>query len=241
MLLTRFQEAVDQLYAKIRDTQNENIQKAGQMIADSVLNGGCVHVFDTGHLINAELIHRAGGMVLFKAFNFQVNVNSNARARGKTKKNYVEGMAKFLLELSNVQPGDVMIVGSVSGKTTNVLDVAWEAKKLGVKVIGLSSIEYSSTLPAEHTCGLHLYEIADLAINNCAPIGDAMLEVEGLDAPAVPASGLAAAYIMWGVNACVMENLVKAGKQPGVYKSINYGTTADYNKKLGEAYEKTGF
>ena len=35
-LLDQYREAVDKLFAKVRDTQTENIIKAGKMIADSI-------------------------------------------------------------------------------------------------------------------------------------------------------------------------------------------------------------
>lgn len=47
MLIDRYYETIDQLYAKIKETQRENEIQAGKLIAESVKNGGCVHIFDT--------------------------------------------------------------------------------------------------------------------------------------------------------------------------------------------------
>ena len=44
MLLDRYNEAVDQLIAKVRATQRENIIKGGEMIAETVANGGNVYL-----------------------------------------------------------------------------------------------------------------------------------------------------------------------------------------------------
>ena len=45
-LMHRYQKAVDDLFAKVRDTQTETIIKAGTMIADAVANGGKVYLND---------------------------------------------------------------------------------------------------------------------------------------------------------------------------------------------------
>ncbi|MCL2421173.1 MAG: SIS domain-containing protein, partial [Defluviitaleaceae bacterium] len=52
----------------LTDEEKANIEAAGQIMADSVANGGCIHLFDTGHLIDSELLNRAGGLVLMRRF-----------------------------------------------------------------------------------------------------------------------------------------------------------------------------
>ena len=44
MLLDTYNEAVDNLIKKVRTTQRENIIKAGEMIAETVENGGNVYL-----------------------------------------------------------------------------------------------------------------------------------------------------------------------------------------------------
>ena len=43
----------------------------------------------------------------------------------------MQGLAAYALKASNVRPGDVLIVSSVSGRTLSVVDLAFEAKKIG--------------------------------------------------------------------------------------------------------------
>ena len=40
MLLDRYYETIDKLYARIRETQRGNVLQAGKLIAESVQNGG---------------------------------------------------------------------------------------------------------------------------------------------------------------------------------------------------------
>jgi uncharacterized phosphosugar-binding protein len=241
MLKERFYDASAGLFEKIRNSQKANIEAAGQIMADSVANGGCIHMFDTGHIIDSELLNRAGGLVLFRRFRYHNGVESSAKKRPMTGKNTsMEGLANYALRSANVLPGDVMVIGSVSGKTLNVIDLAIECKNLGVKVIGVTSIEYSNTLESGHSCGKRLFELADVTIDNCAPFGDAMLELDGVEAPFIPASGLAAAYICWAVCAELVEKLMEKNITPSILKSVNYPPNVEYNNKLYKRYDEEG-
>lgn len=241
MLKNDFYAAVDSLYAKIRATQDKTIEQAAELIADRVSKGGAVNLFDTGHLIDSELLNRAGGLVLYRRFRYGLNVENDIRPRdlsGKDKS--MQGLAEYALRASQMLPGDVLIIGSVSGKTMNVIDLAIEAKKMGIAVVTLSSFEYSSKLESAHSSKLHLYEIGDVNIDNCAPFGDGMLPVDAFEAKLIPASGLAAAYIMWALTAELTERLIAKGFVPSALKSVNFPENVEYNNKLYERYKNEG-
>ena len=241
MLKERFYEASANLFETIRNSQKQNIEAAGLMMAESVAGGGCIHLFDTGHIIDSELLNRAGGLVLMRRFRYHNGVESSAKKRPMDQKNTsMEGLAEYALRSANILPGDVMVIGSVSGKTLNVIDLAVECKKMGVKVIGVTSIEYSKTLESGHSCGKRLFELADVTIDNCAPFGDAMLEIEGIEAPFIPASGIAAAYICWAVCAELTEKLMVKNITPSILKSVNYPPNVEYNNKLYKRYDEEG-
>jgi uncharacterized phosphosugar-binding protein len=112
-------------------------------------------------------------------------------------------------------------VGSVSGKTANVVELALQARLHGLTAIALTSLAYSARLESEHPSGKRLYEAADFVLDNHAPYGDAMLEVEGLDYPICPASGIGAAAILWGVVAGIVEEMLAMGLSPTVFPSVN--------------------
>ena len=241
MLKERFYDASANLFERIRTSQKSNIEAAGQIMADSVANGGCIHMFDTGHLIDSELLNRAGGLVLLRRFRYHPGVESSGWKRPMGDKNSsMEGLAEYALRHGNVLPGDIMVIGSVSGKTLNVIDLAVECKKMGVKVIGVTSVAYSQTLESGHSCGKRLFELADVTIDNCAPFGDAMLDIEGVEAPFIPASGIAAAYLCWALCAEFVEKLMQKGITPGILKSVNFPPNAEYNNVLYKRYNDEG-
>jgi len=241
MLKERFYDASANLFEKIRASQKENIEAAAQLMADSVANGGCIHLFDTGHLINSELLNRAGGLVLMRRLQYKsVEELAEKRREAEEKKAAGDDFEGYNSRSTYMMPGDVIVIGSVSGKTLNVIELALECKNMGVKIIGVTSIEYSKTLESGHECGKRLFELADVTIDNCAPFGDAMLKVDGVEAPFIPASGIAAAYICWSVCAELVEKLMEKNITPSILKSVNYPPNVEYNNKLYKRYDEEG-
>lgn len=216
-LMNRYRAAIDALFAKVRDTQTETIKKAAMLIADSVGGGGKIYLGGICHSIEMDLIYRGGGPIFYKQFK---------------KDEHMESLKK----------GDVLILSSVSGRTAHVVDLAWEAMERGVTVIAFTSMEYARTVDPVHPSGKKLYEFVTLAVDNCAPAAEAMLEVEGIEARFAAASGIASDYIMWSITAEVVDIMLSRGLTPGILKSANFPGGNDYNKQVIEPhYEEFGW
>ena len=216
-LMKRYQQAVEELLEKVRNTQTENIVKAGNLIANSVANGGKIILSGICHSIENDLIYRGGGPIFYK--HYEENVHRNT-----------------------LKKGDVLVVSSVSGRTKPVVDLAWEMAEKGVNVIAFTSMEYAVQVDAVHESGKKLYEFATLTLDNCAPAAEAMLEVEGIEARFAAASGIASDYIMWNVTSVAVEKLLERGITPGILKSANFPGGNDYNKTVIEPnFEKYGY
>lgn len=244
MLLESYWDHVDSLYEKIRTTQRENIIKAGRMVADSVCSGGCVFLSRICHGVQYDLIYRGGGPIFYKEFSYGLNIkNERVRTRDTAPlAQSEEGLARYALARSAIRPGDVLFVSSVSGRSLDVVDLAYEAQKMGVKVIALTSMEYARKVDTVHSSGKKLYEIASLTIDQCAPAAEAMMDVPGIEAKYAAASGIASEYIMWSLTTVAVEEMLKRGKTPGILKSANYPGGNDYNKKVIEPhYNQYGF
>ena len=245
MLMHRYQEAVDKLFAKVRDTQTENIIKAGNMVAESVANGGCIFLSGICHSIEMDLIYRGGGPIFYKHFSYKFDIENPSRVRDRSDLGYERqtlAAARYALQQSNIRPGDVLFVSSVSGRTASVVDLAYEAVQMGVKVIAFTSMEYAQQVDPVHPSGKKLYEFATLTLDNCAPAAEAMLEVEGIEARFAAASGIASDYIMWSLTSVAVEKLLEMGITPGILKSANFPGGNDYNKTIIEPhYEEYGW
>ncbi|MBE6599323.1 MAG: DUF2529 family protein [Ruminococcaceae bacterium] len=217
MLMERYQKAVDELFAKVRATQTETIDKAADLIANAVANGGKIWLAEICHSIQMDLIFRGGGPIFYKQYD-----------RSK--------------DFDNLKPGDVVVVSSVSGRTKHVVEMAWNAMEKGVTVIAFTSMEYATQVDPIHPSGKKLYEFVSLVVDNCAPAAEAMLDVEGIEAKFAAASGIASDYIMWNITAAVVEKLLAKGITPGILKSGNFPGGQQYNETVIEPnYEKYGW
>lgn len=219
MLMQRYQKAVDDLFAKIRNTQTKNIIEAADIIANAVMNGGKIYMYRICHGIEKDLLYRGGGPIFYKHFE--------------------EDLKK---DMSKLTDKDVLIVSSVSGRTKEIVDYTWEAVNKGTKVIAFTSMEYAVVVDPVHESGKKLYEMATLTIDNCAPAAEAMLHVDGIEAPFAASSGIASDYIMWCITCNVVEKMLEKGYTPGILKSANFPGGNDYNKTVIEPhYEKYGW
>jgi len=211
MLMHRYQKAVDELFAKVRETQTENIIRAGKMIAECVAKGGRVLFGGICHSIEMDFIYRGGGPIFYKKYNHEEHFDT-------------------------LGENDILIVSSVSGRTKSVVDLAWDAIQKGTKVIAFTSMEYAVQVDPVHESGKKLYEFVTLALDNCAPAAEAMLEVEGIEARFAAASGIASDYIMWNITCVVVETMLEMGLTPGILKSANFPGGNDYNKTVIEPH-----
>ena len=222
MLINQYFDALQTVIAKIA-ADTEPVQKAAKVCSDVLAQGGVIHVFDSGHMLSSELINRAGGLVALSQLSFSLNIINPVKSREAAgdDKTLSFGFIEHIFETNQLRRGDVLFVGSVSGKTANVVELAIQAHAHGLKVIAITALSYSPKLLSEHPSGLHLYEVADMVLDNHAPYGDAMLEVDGLDYPVCPASGLGAAAVLWAVVAGIIENMLGQGLKPTVFPSVN--------------------
>lgn len=241
-LLDRYTDRINEQLLHVEKSQREAIIAVGNAMAESVKNGGSVYIYDTGHIVNFELVERGGGLMLLKRFNYSVNVDSEGfnRDRSDVDTN-MDGFASYILKMSKLKPGDVLVIGSVSGKSQSVVDLAIEAKKFGLVVVALTSVAFSSSVPSCHSSGKRLYECVDYVLDNCAPATEGMLDIPGLEPKFGAASGLSAALIMWSVCAQMIDKLMEYGIEPSLFKSINVIGGDEYNQKQKQRYQETGY
>jgi len=261
MLLEKYNQAVDQLINKVRTTQKENIKKAGDMVSETLTSGGKIYLAEICHSIQMDIIDRGGGPVFYKEFKypkFYKLVNKpffyklfvrgikvdrkNKETDGSGLSKATWGMAKYALKWAGLKKGDLLMLSSVSGRTVSVVDLAYEAMKMGVKVIAFTSMEYTVTVDPVHPSGKRLYEMVDLAMDNCAPAAEAMVEYEGIEARYGAASGIACDILLWSLTSVAVDNMLQLGKTPGILKSANFPGGNAYNNNVVRAnYSKVGF
>ncbi len=245
--------AAFRLYAEhiqmLAERQADRVRQAALFCADALEPGGIVHIHDTGHIVDAELINRAGGLAAFSRFKFDLQViNENRYREANPGEPLVDPnecerlIVRAAIGRSNMRRGDVLIIGTVSGNKFRQIELSLQAQAMGVKVIAVCAEGYRGVLVSQHPCGKLLVDVADLVLDNGAPYGDAGLPVEGLPRKMCPLSGIGAAVLMWAVAAGTVQILIERGKVPSVYPSVNipvpeggegYSHVAEHHKQHG--------
>jgi len=129
-----------------------------------------------------------------------------------------------------------MLVFSHGGLNTAPLEMALEAKKRGLKVISVSSLENAKTAKRTHPSGKMLPDVADIAIDNCVPPEDALVDVGQLEKVAA-GSTVAAVSIAMSLVAETAFVLIKSGKVPPTFVSPNVeGVPKDHLQKVYQAF-----
>ena len=207
--------------ARAKETQSETIREASALIADSIAQGGLLHVFGCGHsqILAEEIFYRAGGLVPIDAM-----LEPALSLREATKSTFFErlsGFAKAILDSYQTSPGEVIIIISTSGRNAVPIEMAMAAKERGLKVIALTSLAYSQGVDSRHPSGKKLYQLADLVLDNNAIPGDAALEVPGAPYKVAPTSAVVGIAILWALMVEVVAALVERGVKPPVWLAGN--------------------
>ena len=126
-----------------------------------------------------------------------------------------------IVELYRLEARDTILVISNSGRNAVPVEMCLAAKAKGAKVIAMTSLQHSQNCTSRHSSGKKMYEIADVTIDNWGEPGDAAFPIEGLDTPIGPTSSLTGITIAQALVCQVVDNLVKAGLEPPVFKSSN--------------------
>ena len=246
MYIDQYFEEMKKVLVKIEVTQKEKILEAAEIIATSLANNGIWHIIDTGHMLMHECIGRTGGMMALRPIRVNCEVANPTRFRsreGVQKITYdtVDGFPQFVLGQANIRQGDVLIIDSVSGYNKLPIELALAARQMGVKTIALTAIEYSEKLISKHPSGKRLFEAADIVLDNCSNFSDTLVEVPVINRRICPSSGIGAAYIVWALQAAVVESLVQKGLNPSVYISNHMLNAGILNDQAWKNYEKNGY
>jgi len=209
----RFLEQVVDLVKQLDEQQNENINKAADLIVEAFENEGIVQVFGSGHSYAAaiEMFERAGGFVATKL------IKDPAMGIYET----FEGIGKFMMRKVDVRPEDVVVIISYSGRNPQVVEIAQAVKERGAKIIAVTCLEVSKASTPRHSNGKMLYDFADVCLDMMGEHGDAAMYVGDLPVPICPMSSVAAASLIQAMQLTVVEKMVAKGVEPDLRVSAN--------------------
>jgi uncharacterized phosphosugar-binding protein len=128
----------------------------------------------------------------------------------------VSGLASRILRNFDLSPQDSALVISSSGCNVVPIEIAEEFRRRGVKVVAIISREHSEASASRRTDGKKLQDFAELVLDTGAPVGDAMVKIEGLPTPVAPGSTVGGCLLVNAIKAEVAARLTAGGSPPKV-------------------------
>jgi len=124
---------------------------------------------------------------------------------------------------------------SHSGINNVNIDVALEARKKGMKVIVFGSAAEARGKQTRHSSGKNIFELADIVVDTCAPIGDASVALNNHQDKIGPVSTMAFITCVWMTVTTVAEILAERGVKLFIHPSHNVPGDATAKLRLEEA------
>src|SRR3954451_25421133 len=253
-VMDQYFRAVREAIDAIEKTQVARVREASARFAATILAERLVHVFGTGHSRMAveEMFPRYGS---FPGFHPIVELsmsyhNPVVGANGQRQAMFLENVQGFgpvLWRNFSTTSDDSLLAISSSGSNAVTIDVAIEAKRLGMFVVALTSLANAHASASRHESGKKLHEVADLVLDQKAPPGDSAVWIERLETPVSPLSSVTGCTIINLIKADVARRLTEAGQPPKVLtSSCHLGpdrarrlfeeTYDDYRRRVGLLY-----
>lgn len=220
---------VEKLLQKVEENQMDNVHAAAKLVADSIMSGGILQAFGSGHSFcgAVEITGRAGGLIPAK--------NIKDPAMGKYE--MLEGVGVQLSKSVEILENDVVVLISNSGRNPMGIELAQYVNRVGAKLIVVTALDASKSMTSRHSSGKLLYEFADVVLDNGVGFGDSSIEVEGLEDKVIGLSSISVATLLQAVILESIELMVAQGYKPPVYLSANIDGGPEHNEKLIEQYK----
>jgi len=207
------------------------MQVAAAMM-ERIQRGQRIFIFGTGHshMLAEEAFYRAGGLAaVVPIFSSVLMLHEHAELGSRLER--TPGLAERLLDEYSPQPNEMIFVVSNSGVNHMPVEMAQTAKLRGLLVISISSFKYARIAPLS-ALGQHLDEVADLAIDNGCPPGDALAPIPGTNWRVGPGTTILTSLIWNCLITEVAYRMQAAGESTPVFISINMPGARDHNEAL---------
>ncbi len=148
----------------------------------------------------------------------------------------VDGLASAVLDSSPLRAGDALVIISLSGRNALPVEMAVNARALGVRVIGVTSVAYAAETRSRHSSGTFLKDHCDIVLDSKIAVGDAELTLDTVPAPFAPASTVVTSALMQAMTATAATALADRGIEPPLLRSGNVDGGHDWNGRVLDRY-----
>lgn len=224
---------------KIKDTQWTTIDTCAKLIAEAISKKHVLFAYGASHssILTQELFYRAGGLAVFNPIMPSDVMLSTRPITLTTSMERLDGYASVILEHTPIQAGDILILHSVSGRNRAIIEMAMEAKRLGITTIAVTNMTYSTQLTSRHPSGKMLYELCDYVLDNCGDFEDASTHIDGLNQKVAPTSTISGCTIVNMMLIRTVEYLLEMGIEPPIFHSANADGGDEFNDRIFKEYK----
>lgn len=225
------------LLHELENTQENMIDRVADVCAECIYNGGLLYFFGTGHshMICEEPFYRAGGLAcIYPILETDLMLHEGASKSSGYER--LEGLGNLAVANTNISKGDVLFIASNSGRNCAVIDAALEAQKRGAITVAITSMDHTTKVASRHSSGLNLYQVCDYVLDNGGEMGDASVELAGMEQKIAPTSSVMDITLVNLILVNTVEILLRKGMKPPVFMSANTDAGDQANKAVLDMY-----
>jgi uncharacterized phosphosugar-binding protein len=202
----------------VEKDESDHMEQSVNLLEQCVLNHGAIYIFGASHagILSEEMFYRAGGLMLINPiFGRETMLDS----RPVTLTSDMERLVGY---------------GTILAKQR----AKFKESDAGAKVIAITNLAYSRSIKSRHSSGKRLFELADIVLDNHGDVGDATVQIRGINQKVGPTSTVVGASMLNAIIAELVQRLVDNGMdEPPVFYSANIDGGDELNHKLFEKYK----
>ena len=227
---------VSTLLDEVAAANKDALPDATGIIARSIASGGILHVFGSGHsaMLAQDIFYRAGGLAPVNAM-LDINLTIFGTSR-PTWVERLEGYAASIFASYDVRPGEVLMIISNSGINAVPIEMAMGAQERGLVTVAVGSRRAYAGVASRHSSGKTLFELADIVLDTCVPVGDAVVDLPGSEARVGAVSTVLGSALLNELVVRVAGHLAGSGGDVPVFISQNVPEGDEANASLVERY-----
>ena len=229
---------IRRLLDRLEETQEEVICRVADVCAEAIYKGGLLYFFGTGHshMICEEPFYRAGGLAsIYPILESGLMLHEGASKSSSYER--IEGLGNVVVDQSGVGPRDVLFLISNSGRNCAAIDAALEGKRKGAVTVAITSLKHASQVSSRHSNGRKLHEVCDYVLDNGGAVGDASVQLDGLEQKIGPTSSVLDITLVNLIMVNTVEKLLEKGMVPPIFTSANTDNGDNANKSILEEYK----
>ncbi|MCS7460975.1 SIS domain-containing protein [Paenibacillus doosanensis] len=241
--MTRYLQQITRHLELLHQEEQAAVAEAARVMAEHIKQDRIVYAYGPGGHSNLgpqEIFFRAGGLMHISAILDEGTLLSGGALRSMAVER-TPGYARIVLDDYGLKQGDLLLIINAYGINSATIDAALEARARGVKTIGVTSVRHALATPAghpaRHPSKQNLHDLVDIVLDTKIEVGDAVVEIDGLDQRVAAMSTFANAYLLNSLTAETIELLVKDGIRPPIWMSGNASGGDEANARFIERFK----